>query len=376
MRRFLLLMAFLLCLTLPVLAEEATVPSSYAGEWQLFFTVDVDELSVPSALDQPNMVITEEGILTFDVEDAPSYPLLYDEATRIWYIQDPDSENTLLVCMSANLLVLTAAADQSAYYIRPDASSLRLRRQSQPRLAFGGTWSVRYLYIWGDTSDNTYAGVISLIENSYNKRVYLNNTLAIPLPAFPSFSTIKQAWSDAVAQYDGPNPFPFQALGDIYGYEMLDQDRLLLVTQYGMLILVRTGTPEIDSALAEHAEALAGRWYPEALIVGGIFLPYSMIHGQTPDAGQTNQCKNHPCHPVHTAVEQRCYQIEIQKPDQSPVQRANDDQCQCNDIRPFHKRSSFSDRYIFSISKEGVIYTNAFFTKAPKSFPFRLPTAE
>lgn len=278
MRKLLRLAVFLLCLALPALAEDAvTVPQWAVGEWQRVLLVNGEKLISVFNSDEPSLIITTDGVLTYDAEDAPACPLQCDPMTGGWFYQYPDDGQKVMLLrdnFNSRQLCLAADPEHLLFLARTDASPARLPVLLEPSsMACGGSWKAKKLYLWGDASDDSFAGEVALDTDYVDGR--LLDTPVITLPAFPDIETVQQAWTEALARYTGS--FPIQALRDIYGYTLHGERNLLLVTSYGFVALTRSSTPEVDNAIAEQAEKMAGWWYPDELSIGSIYLPPSMM---------------------------------------------------------------------------------------------------
>ena len=143
-------------------------------------------------------------------------------------------------------------------------------------LAYAGDWTVRTLYLWPDTDTGEFSACIDFDYDSFEDR--LTTPLTITLPPFPTYNTLWQIWKDAVSQTD--DDCPLRALQEIFGYELRGtgySDNLLLYTPYGLLMLQRKSSPELDPAFQEKIDDLAGWWYPDEISVGGISLPASAM---------------------------------------------------------------------------------------------------
>ncbi len=281
MRKLLCLTFALFCMILPALAEDPpTAPEWAVGEWEHFLTISGGDLFTGPDSSGANLIITEDGFLTVSGENAPKLPLLYDAEADKWLCQDPehgqnlqllrnDSTNYYL-CLAADPTHLAFFKHTHLYYEQLPSS------YGAVSMAYGGTWQVQKLYIWGDPTDDGFAGSVHLNSDYFDGRIL--DTPIITLPAFPSLEIIQQAWTEALAQYSGN--FPFHAVSDIYGHELLGNrymDYLLLVTRHGILLLQRKSSPEADPAFLEKLENLVGWWYPDELSVGGIYLPASSM---------------------------------------------------------------------------------------------------
>ena len=274
MRRLISLLLLLCCLTLPALAEEApAVPEEYVGEWKQVLSIAGDQLYTYFDSEVQNLVITADGSFTFTAEDAPQLSLLHDAEADEWYIPIPDSGAKLLLRREwfPEQLFLTADAAHMMVFIRADSPPVQLSRP-YPAVSYSGTWRVDALYPWADLVSSQVSSRVELNYNYYENRMM--DPVTITLPPFPGLDTIQQVWTDVVSQLDGS---PLQSLQELYGYELYNEYTLLLITRHGILSLSLISHPEIDPALEDAAEGLAGWWYPDELSVGGIYLPASLL---------------------------------------------------------------------------------------------------
>ena len=252
--QLLCLWLILLCLTLPALAEGPAVPEEMIGEWIPTMTI-YKEAPFFGRPEYVLLHITADGFFTYDYEDAPCLPVLHDSATGAWYIKNPEG-GTLTLMTDVHGQLIAYNADGALLFCRPDAPEPELP-PTRTYTAIGGDWRLRRIYAFDPPCivDFEALGL---------------PTPVITLPAFASYDAIAAAWQSAACQADAESVM--SQLQDIYGYELINSDTLILVSSHGLIALDRIAVPEVDADLAAHAAPLAGYWRLDAFSVGGITL--------------------------------------------------------------------------------------------------------
>lgn len=254
MRKLLCMLTFLLCLTLPVLAESDVVPASLVGEWVPVLSVREDGMTSVFT-DHESMIITADGFLSFDHEEAPVVPIRKDAETNDWHCEGA------LLRPSGSILFIVADTE-TLVYARADAAPITLPDAS-PAVCYEGIWRVLSLGPWHASGDG-FACFVPFWQ-------LCDEQPAITLPRSVTLETLQQAWSDALAQLDPQSPI--QALNTIYGWELISTVELLLNTPYGAISLLRIEYPEVDKDISARARRLEGWWRFSELTVGGIPMP-------------------------------------------------------------------------------------------------------
>lgn len=162
----------------------------------------------------------------------------------------PDSYGQLIMHSSEETIILR----------RTDAAPTELP-SAVPALAIGGDWQARALYAFRSDYSDGFSCIVDF------------ETLGLPtpvitLPAFASYDAIAAAWKSAMTQ-EGSEPVMAQ-LQDIYGYELMNSDSLVLVSSCGLIVMERISTQAVDEAITAHTAHLAGWWRLEEVSVGGI----------------------------------------------------------------------------------------------------------
>lgn len=250
----------LLCLTLPALAEGPAVPEEMLGEWIPTMTI-YKEAPFIGYLGYGLLHITADGFFTYDYEDAPCLPVLHYSATGAWYIKNTEGE-TLTLMTDAHGQLIAYHADGALLFCRPDAPEPELP-PIRTYNAIGGDWQARALYVSHSYTSDDFSCIVDFEALGLP-------TPVITLPAFASYDAIAAAWQSAACQAGSESVMSW--LQDIYGYELINSDTLILVSSYGLIALDRIAVPEVDADLAAHAAPLAGYWRLDAFSVGGITL--------------------------------------------------------------------------------------------------------